>query len=243
MPSHINCFKKLPHAKMRLICFPYAGAAASAFRLWPKALPEQIELCAVDFPGRVHLKESAAQDMQELVDIIYPEILPYFDKNCAFFTHSFGSIVAYEIVKRLASEGIFPLHFFVSSRHPPHVPLGKPITYNLSDNDFVKATEKQYGAISQVILKNKDLLALFLPVLKSDMKINETYSESIQHPLQIPITLYYGLEDHSNDLANLERWKEVTTGTFRVKSFQGGHFYIDTAREALIKDILETLKI
>lgn len=242
MSDHINCFETNSNASMRLICFPYSGAASAAFRLWPGMLPDQMELCAVDFPGRVHLKDRPAQDMQELIDLIYPEFVPYFDKPCAFFAHSFGSIVAYEITKRLASQGIFPLHLFVSSRNPPHVPKDKHI-YNLSNDDFVKNIEKQYGStLPRVVLQDKDLLAMFLPVLKNDTKINETYLGNIKPPLQIPLTVYYGIEDLSNNLVNLEKWKEVTTGAFRIKSFPGGHFYIDTAREALIKDILDTLK-
>ena len=41
-----------PAARLRLICFPYAGGGASTFSLWPRALPSHVELCAVQLPGR-----------------------------------------------------------------------------------------------------------------------------------------------------------------------------------------------
>ena len=38
-------------ARLRLFCLPYAGGAASAYRAWPRALPADVEVCAVQLPG------------------------------------------------------------------------------------------------------------------------------------------------------------------------------------------------
>lgn len=242
MPSHINSFNKRPQANMRLICFPYAGGTSSVFRPWQVELPDQIELCGIDYPGRVHLKDKAAQSMQEMVEILYPEIVPYFDKPCVFFGHSFGAAVAYALTRRLASDGMLPKHLFVSSRYPPQIGVEKLITCNQSDTDFINALEKKYGqSIPEAILKNKELLAIFLPVLKNDLKINEDYQENIEESIEVPLTLYYGAEDAFDHVASLEKWQETTNHIFRCRVFQGGHFFIDTERESLIKDMLNTV--
>lgn len=67
-------------AKKRLFCFPYAGGGASIYRLWGSLLPSDVELYAIELPGRVHLREPPAKNMKELIDILYAEILPLLDK-------------------------------------------------------------------------------------------------------------------------------------------------------------------
>jgi medium-chain acyl-[acyl-carrier-protein] hydrolase len=218
MSKHLIRFQEKENASMRLFCFPYAGGGAAAFRSWGALLPPDIELVAAEYPGRIQLKDQAATNMDELIDVIYPEVLAWLDKPFAFFGHSYGSIVAFALARRLQQEKQpMPQHLFVSSRRPPHF---------LSDDEFVKAIQIAFGPIPPAVLNDEALLKLFLPLLKGDIEINEEYLSRIDPPLNIPVTTYYGTEDTSGSCIHLDRWKEVTTGSFALKSFPGGHFYV-----------------
>lgn len=238
MGKHLIQFQKSGNLKKRLFCFPYAGAGAAVFRPWVALLPPEIELIAVELPGRVHLKEKAPETMEELIDVLYPEILLYLDKPFAFFGHSFGSVVAYEMAKRLRNENkALPSHLFVSSRRPPNV--ASPLFLaHLDDKNFLVEIQKVYGAIPAAVLNDQALLALFLPILKADIKINETYVGTITPPLSVPVTVFYGQEDSSGSNLSLQDWQKVTTGPLVMKSFPGGHFYIDSCRGDLVKGIV-----
>src|SRR5204863_8481508 len=81
-----------PRAKLRLFCFHYAGGSASIFRAWPSALPGEIEVCAVQLPGReARLREPSFTRLPEVIQALAPALRPYFTLPFAFFGHSLGA--------------------------------------------------------------------------------------------------------------------------------------------------------
>lgn len=228
---NVACFEKRPQATHRLFCFPYAGAASSAFRLWNPKVPQNIELCAIDYPGRVHLKTQCAESMEDLVAAILPQIQSLQDKPYSFYGHSFGSQVAFACAIELPQLQ----HLIVSGRRAPHLPNRVKLTHTLPDPEFLDAVQKQYGAIPEILLKETELLKLYLPSIKGDIKINEVFFSNKK--LSLPLSVFYGTKDPSISTEDMEKWKEVTTGPFEIHSFDGGHFFIDTYREAFVKAV------
>src|SRR5919197_5894001 len=109
-------YRLSPRARARLFCFPYAGGAAHIFRQWPQRLPEGVEVCAVQPPGRGgRLRERPFTSLGELVAAAAPALRPFMELPFAFYGHSMGATVAYELARRLEEEGrAGPLHLFVS---------------------------------------------------------------------------------------------------------------------------------
>ena len=92
----------------RLICFTYAAGAASIYRDWPNQLPQNIEVHAVQFPGH---------GVQSLVKFIRHELLSYLEGSFAFFGHSMGAIISFELAQLLRRENKpGPSHLFLPSR-------------------------------------------------------------------------------------------------------------------------------
>ena len=108
-------------ARLRLFCFPFAGGGASTYRGWPAHLPADIEVAAVQLPGREErLRETAFHDATELCVKLVDVLAPYFDRPFAFFGHSMGALVAFELARVLRkSGGPSPAHLFVSARRGP----------------------------------------------------------------------------------------------------------------------------
>src|ERR1700754_4806453 len=91
-----------PGASLRLFCFPYAGGSAAIYHAWQRHLPENVEVCAVELPGRGgRLKEKPFDRMAPLIDGLTDALLPFLDLPFAFFGHSMGSLLCFELARML----------------------------------------------------------------------------------------------------------------------------------------------
>ena len=94
--------KPKPKAHLRFFCFPYAGAGASAFASWADLMPPEVELCAVQLPGREsRLREKPFVRLPPLVRAVRESLRPYLHKPFAFFGHSMGALISFELAREL----------------------------------------------------------------------------------------------------------------------------------------------
>lgn len=229
---------------MRLFCFPHAGGNANNYIHWQKSLSPGIELCVIQLPGRTsRMIESPITNMAALVEAIVEGIGPYLDKPFAFFGHSMGAVVAYEVSQRLRKlDKPSPIHLFVSSCRGPAMPLKRQPIYNLPFDDLLTALANLNGTPSEA-LDNKELMAMMEPVIRADFEIIETRSYNEQAALDLPITALGGKQDPSVSTLELQAWKQHTNAGFWLKLFEGDHFYYADQEKALMRQISELMCI
>lgn len=234
--------KPRPHPRLRLFCFPYAGGGASVYRTWQAALPPEIEVCPVQPPGRENrLSEERFRRVGPLKDAICAALEPLLDLPFAFFGHSLGAVVGYETALKLRDEaGKSPLHLLVSARRAPRLPADDEPTYDLPDGEFRAKLEELEGTPKEV-LEHPELMQLVEPLLRADFELNDTYEPSEKPPLGCPLTAFGGLEDPDVSREQLEPWREVTRGPFRLRMFAGGHFFLHDQQQALIAAVAQEL--
>lgn len=234
--------KPNPQAKLRLFCFPYAGGAASVYRSWPEGCPAEIEICSVQLPGREsRWREPRFTAVGPLIQALSGSIRPFLDRPFAFFGHSLGALVAFELARRLRREGATePVYLFVSGRRAPHLPNPKPPIHDLPDSKFIDSL-KQLNGTPDEIFQNPEALQLFLPVLRDDFAINETYSYALDETLEIPIWAFGGLSDEEAKLEDLQGWDAHTAVSFSLRMFPGDHFFLHGNRAALTRLIFHRL--
>lgn len=236
-----------PQAQLRLFCFPYAGGAASIFREWSVYLPNTIEVCPVQYPGREgRIRERAMKQSHELVVAIAAALRPYLDKPFAFWGHSMGALLSFEVVRQLRREKQpEPIHLFVSGHRAPHRPNQVPPIHQLPEDEFIKELGELNGTPEEV-LRNKELMELLMPVLRSDFTLVETYTYEQDAPLTCTISAFGGLQDHKVSSEDLKAWVEQTTGSFRLRMFPGDHFFLHPHRTQLLsfttQDLMPYLK-
>lgn len=230
-------------ASLRLFCFPYAGGSATIFRTWQSALPPEVEVCPVQLPGRGRrLAEAAYTDVYTLVQALAPALFPFLDKPFAFFGHSMGASISFELARYLNREHhLSPRHLFVSGRRAPHIPASHALTYNLPDAEFLVALRDLKGTPHEA-LEHPDLMELMLPLLRADFELSETYTYVDGPLLDCPLSIYGGLEDDDVLREHLEAWGKLTTGSVSLKMFPGDHFFLNTAPTPLLRTLSQELK-
>jgi len=229
-------------ARMRLLCFPYAGGNHMIFRLWQNQLPDSVELCAIRLPGRgASVHEPHFTRMESLIPVVAETILPACDKPFAFFGHSMGAMVAFEMARHLRREkGLEPVQLFVSGRRAPHLPDTDQRTYELPDAKFIEELRRIKGTPDEV-LSNPELMQMIIPTIRADFEVCHTYQWIPEKPLSCRIVAYGGLGDEEEDKKKIEAWREVTTGPFSVRMFPGDHFFIHTSEALLLRALAKDL--
>jgi medium-chain acyl-[acyl-carrier-protein] hydrolase len=232
-----------PFARLRLFCFPHAGVGATAFRPWAAELPADVELIAVQPPGReTRLREPPFEVLDELLAELRRQIEPWLDREFAFFGHSMGACVAYEITRSLRDDrGPLPTHLFVSGRRAPGAPVVEPPLHPLTDDEFVAEIRRRYDGIPDEVMRHPELLALLLPCLRADIAALERHPHRPGPPLPAPILAFGGAQDPCVSATELGAWRAETAAGFSLRLFPGGHFYLQTARRALLESLTAAL--
>jgi medium-chain acyl-[acyl-carrier-protein] hydrolase len=230
------------HARLRLFCFPYAGGGATIYSAWPRTLPPEVEVIAVQPPGREgRLSEKPFSDLIELVAAMYPELLPMMDRPFAFYGHSNGGLMAFELARLLRrTGGPMPLHMFIGGRPAPQVKRDENI-HALPHDEFISEL-RRYAGTPEEILQNAEIMELIMPLLRADFSLGETYDYQPEPPLALPITAYGGERDDDVPPEQMEAWREQTSAAFRCRMFDGDHFFINGNRAELLQDLTQELQ-
>jgi medium-chain acyl-[acyl-carrier-protein] hydrolase len=228
---------------MRLICLPYAGAAASIFRQWPAGFAPDIEVFAVQLPGReTRIWEPALTSLPVLVERLAAALEPWIDRPYALFGHSMGALIAYELARALEARALpGPSHLFVSAQSAPHRPNRHPPLHQLPDEELLAAL-RTLTARADAAMDNAELMRLLLPTLRADCTLCDTYQWKADAPLTGTLTALGGRDDRSVTRAELEAWRRHTTGAFDVRIFPGDHFFLHSARAAVLRAIRARLR-
>lgn len=235
-----------PGAMVRLVCFSYAGAGTTVYHGWADLLPPGVEVVLVRLPGREsRIREQPFTSMTAIVQTLAPLLARHVEGPLAFFGHSMGALVAFETARELRrNHGRQPAHLLVSGRHAPHLQHADPPIHALPQEQFIREMVQRYNGFPRAILEEPELLQLYLPSLRGDFAVLESYAHVREAPLDCPISTLGGVEDARARPEELEAWRQHTAAAFSRQMFPGGHFYLNEkggAREALLRALSEQL--
>ncbi len=243
LDSWITCRTPNPQARLRLFCFPYAGGGVSIFRAWSAGLPADVEVCAVQLPGRgTRLMEPPFTQLSPIIQALAGALFPLLDKPFAFFGHSLGALVSFELARQLRRQyTVQPVHLFVSADRAPQIPNRDPPVHSLPEGEFLVELLRLKGTPREV-LEEKELMQIMLPVLRADFAVYETYVYSTEPPLNCPISVFGGLQDHRVTRGDLEAWRDQTSVSFSLRMLPGDHFFLNTTQPVLLRALSEELR-
>lgn len=221
-----------------LVCLPHAGGSASTFNPWRRKLRPDIELLALELPGRgTRRDERPLFRMPELVAELTDQLLPRVDRPWALLGHSMGAMVAFELARRMP--GRPPAHLFVSGRRCPasRSPLLAGL-HEASDSDLVHRISA-LGGIPAELARHPSLIRICLPAMRADLHLSETYRPAGGPALRCPITALVGDADPLVSVPQAGQWRNFTRSRFTLRVFEGGHFFLAEQADEVIAAIRE----
>lgn len=212
--------------RILVFCFHHAGGNASIFRSWMNSAV-QTNIVPIENPGRgARMGEKIPEDFMQLAKefsySIYKAVYP--QKLFCLYGHSMGALMAFQVAACLENKyHIKPYKLIVAGRTAPHK-SDKGI-YRTSMPDSVLIEEiRRLGGTPKDILENKEFIDIFIPGIKQEYKLLESYVYQGEC-LDIPIVAHVGVGDPDATENDMEYWKEVTNGTFKLSKFKGEHFF------------------
>jgi surfactin synthase thioesterase subunit len=206
------------------------------------ALPAGIEVCPVQLPGRENrLREQPFQQFAPLISTLAEALRPYLTVPYAFFGHSMGALVSFGLARQLRRQNdALPMHLFLSAYRAPQIRNAEPPLHQLPEAEFVGKVLSLNGTKREV-LADDELRKFFLPILRADFAVCETFDYTIEAPLACPITVFGGLQDSRVPPHDLAAWKEQTSSHFTQRMLPGDHFFLQTMRTPLLQLISQDL--
>lgn len=219
--------------RLRLFCIPFAGGNASVFGDWPDRLPGAVEVCAIQMPGRQQrMSEPPLLELGPLVDRLEEALQPHLRAPFAVFGNCTGSLIAFELARRLETSGHELAQLFVSCCRAPQLPDRDAPVHARSDEEIVAELDR-LGGTPREIIDHPELLPLILPTLRADFQLAETYVYADGPPLDAPIAAFGGLQDPIVGDDEIEEWRAQTHGRFSLALVPGDHYVLMSARDSL----------
>jgi surfactin synthase thioesterase subunit len=236
-------FKRQAPGTLRLVCFPHAGGGAAAFHPLARLMPPSVEILAIVPPGReARLREPPLKSIAAMAEGAAAAISAQPALPFAFFGHSMGAIVAFEVARLLQRRCLTPpRRLFISGRRAPCQTMDEQPLSQLDDATLVAEISRRYEGIPAAVVADAELLRMFLPILRADMCAVEGYVDMPQPALQVPLTLMGGLTDPQCTDAAWAGWCPLVTGPVDKMRFPGGHFYLVQERAATAAAIARRL--
>lgn len=203
----------------------------------------EIEVWAALPRGRgMRFREKAFLSLEEAVEEYLSAMKPLLDLPFAFYGHSLGGLMAFELTLRLQTEGLpTPERVFVGATAPPHLGLIHEEIHHLGDAEFVTEIQERYGGIPAEVLNEPELLGIFIPPLKADFAAYERYRFEESGRMICPVTAFAGLDDTGVAPALVEEWERHTEAEFSFMTVPGDHFFLSTSGDAVLAAIRENL--
>lgn len=229
----IRRFFPAPAAPTRLVCLPHAGGSAVFFHPVARALAPEIDVLAVQYPGRQDRRsEPCARSMEELADLVTEQLLPWLDRPVTVFGHSMGATLAFEVARRLEGYGEPLLGLFASGRRAPSRHRDERV--HLGGDDELVADLKRLSGTDTAMFADDELLQMILPAVRADYRIAESYRYAPGPPLSCPVVVLTGDHDPHVTAMEARAWADHTTAGMELRVFPGGHFFLTRHAEAII---------
>jgi surfactin synthase thioesterase subunit len=180
--------------------------------------------------------------VQGMVEDFFSVLQLHLDLPFVLYGHSLGGLIAFEITRQLEAQGLrMPEHLFLGASAPPHLGLIHEAIHHLPNTEFVEALQERYAGIPQEVLREPDLLAMFLPALKADFTAYELYQFAESHPVSCPVTVFGGESDPGIEPGLLEQWSRHTSREFFLQKVSGDHFFLTESSSTVLASIRDAL--
>ena len=219
-----------------LVCLPFAGAGVSFFYPWNEKAGKEIEIVAIQLPGREwRVDEEPYRDVNTAVDDLFPDIAGELGSGpVMLFGHSLGAVLAYELAHRfVTAPGFDVVRLIVSGSPGPWTRRARRAT-GLPDGEFLDRVS-EFAQYSAATMQDPEVRTLVLPTLRADVQMHEEYVSGRGGPLAAPITSLRGRDDGLVTADHAAEWSKATSLEFDLKELPGSHMYITQGADDILR--------
>lgn len=219
------CYRRNPFAENNLICFPFCGASASAYRNLARALPLGIQLWSVSLPGRENrYSEPFEKDSLEVMRAIAEDARLLGLKNISLFGHGMGADFALDFYRYMSIlGGAGPANVILSGSAPPHI---RPSRKWSEANDLTLMHHVlSISALPVEAMAERDFLDIYLRRIRADLVLHESICHGSQARVRGPLTVIYGRDDPTLNYADMQEWQRYSRASVRFCVMNGEHYY------------------
>jgi pyochelin biosynthesis protein PchC len=238
----LRTYHPAPESRARLVCFPHAGGSASYFFPVSAALSPEFEVLAIQYPGRQDRRgEGFVDSIEDLAEQIYQALRPSVEPPFAFFGHSMGAVLAFEVARLFeARDGYGPSVLFASGRRAPS--RFRDESVHLRDDAGIVEEMQNLGGTAAQVLQDQELLEMVLPAVRNDYRAVETYRRGPEATIGVPVVIITGDDDPRTSPAEAAAWAEHTTAGTELYTFSGGHFFIEQHQSEVVGVLADELR-
>ncbi|MET3129876.1 surfactin synthase thioesterase subunit [Oxalobacteraceae bacterium GrIS 1.11] len=224
-----------PSARLRLYCFSYAGGSAAYYAPWQALLGPAIQICAIELPGRgTRFLEAPPSSMEAVVSAVAQAIARQDELPFAFFGHSLGALLAFEVARHCRAHGLAQAeHLFVSGCAAPRLRDCSHDLHMLDDGALIEAL-RDYNGTPAEVLDSRELMDLLLPMIRADFALAERYQYRAGPALDIPVSVLAGKRDEGTSIEQAQGWAQETSADCSLTWYQGDHFFLNPERAAVL---------
>ena len=248
-PEPIVALRRAKSPRARLLCLPFAGGDPRIFRAWPDHLPDDVDVLAVELPGRgARHAEAPHSAMAQVIDELVDAVLPELDRPLVIFGHCMGALVGYELARALDARGRRVAHLVASACPGPNeyaVPAlcratrryDRALTVGAPGIQFEPVHTHDELGLAEVLrflgygptrhlLADPELRAALMPTIRADFEVCGTYLHHHAAKLHVPVTLLAGDQDPFASPAEVARWREVVDAEVSSHVLRGDHYFL-----------------
>ncbi|MFE2376988.1 thioesterase II family protein [Streptomyces sp. NPDC059398] len=220
----------------RLVCLPHAGGSAPFFLPVAAALSPDVDVVAIQYPGRQDRRaEAPIDDLPVLVDRIYEVLRRQPELPLTLFGHSMGAVIGFELARRFEADGQRPVRLLASGRRAPGTHREET---TFDSDEAIMAEVRKLSGTAASLLDDEEMMRAALPALRADYRAIEAYRCGPDVAVDTPITVLTGDSDPKTTLDEAKAWDRHTGGGCDLRVFTGGHFFISD-RSAEVMRVIE----
>ena len=236
-------FRHNSKARMRVFYFPYAGGSASAFSGMETNFPGDVDVFAIQAPGREQrFHEQPISSLDLYVSQVIKSISPYLSIPFLFVGYSNGSLIAYEVARRLQClYGVAPVHLTLAARRAPNLPPLRPAMSGMNYDDMLSEL-RRYSRVPEEFLQDEKIMSIFIPMLKADFALCDVTSFATTPRLKLDATIFWGKQDEDTSEEGIQAWQDLIDGELNIVQFQGGHFFCYDEEEKFSAELARVVR-
>jgi external thioesterase TEII len=242
LKQNVRLLKSGPEsARLRFVCLPCAGGAASSFRPLMNLLPQNFQVVAVDPPGH-GLNPGTPLDRVETMVDTYLEVLGDL-KHSFLIGHSLGGLVAFLIASRLESRGSTVRGIILSAcRAPPKVVDSHWSL--LSDTELFERLSV-IGGVPDIFLRDPPSFQAYLPSIRADFRALERFTEEAGEdnlrPIRAPLWVLAAKQDAFAPESSVQPWTKYGLSSV-FQRIDGDHFFLQNEPKAFATWLAKTFQ-